>query len=147
MFPLRVSVKLTKSKVAGGGGEELILLGWFIILTCSFRWLRGYSKAGRGAPAFQSQHTVSITGFSKDSTHSGHFLISQPSEALKWTSSFQEQDFFKGLGSYTNSCYRKNILKERAKGTKYNRKCWRSLHNHSDDCLHPQVIIALQLLQ
>lgn len=53
MFPPRVSVKLTKSKVREGGGVGLVLLGQSVILTCSFRWLEGRGEAGGGAPAHQ----------------------------------------------------------------------------------------------
>lgn len=37
-------------------GGRLILLGLFVILTCSFRWLEGNGKAGGGARFFTSTH-------------------------------------------------------------------------------------------
>lgn len=49
MFPHLVSVKLTKSKVEERGGAGFIPSGLLVILTCSFRWLGGHSKAGGGA--------------------------------------------------------------------------------------------------
>lgn len=60
MFPSYVSVKLTKSKVVGGQGGELILWGGFAIPTCSFRWSEGQGKTAGGTLMSVLEHLVSI---------------------------------------------------------------------------------------